>query len=246
MPTLLIADTLTPEGFNNLAPPIQVALFLGALSFAVSMLVCVTAFTRIIIVLSFVRRALTTNEIPPNPVIMGLAVFLTLFVMTPTLEKIWSDGIKPWMDSEQKAREAEEAESGSSSSPTVPKFSAWDAWQVASRELSAFMLHNTREQDVLLFLEMAEKPVPEDWSQTPLQILVPAFVVSELKTAFIMGFCIYIPFLLIDLVVSTLLMSLGMMMMTPAMISTPCKLLLFVLADGWQLISRALVTSFSH
>ncbi len=240
---LLLADSLSPEGFGNLAAPLQVALFLGALSFAISMLVCMTAFTRIIIVLSFVRRALTTNEIPPNPVIMGLAVFLTLFVMAPTLENIYSKAVQPYLKAQEETAALVDT---ASQSPTsiAATFSLEDAWNVTSAELSAFMLHNTREQDLLLFLEMAGKSVPEQWSDTPIHVLVPAFVVSELKTAFIMGFCIYIPFLLVDLVVSTLLMSLGMMMMTPAMVSTPCKLLLFVLADGWSLISRALVTSF--
>lgn len=241
--SLLLADTLPQEAFQDLAPPLQIALFLGAISLAVSLLVCVTAFTRIIIVLSFVRRALTTNEIPPNPVVMGLAVFLTFYVMAPVIERIWQEGVQPWMAARQAARNAAELEPWTAPQPA---FTAMDAWNVTARELTGFMLHNTREQDLLLFLEMADHAPPSEWSQTPLHILVPAFVVSELKTAFLMGFCIYIPFLLVDLVVSTLLMSLGMMMMTPAMISTPCKLLLFVLADGWQLISRALVTSFGQ
>lgn len=242
MPGYWIAQAVTGEGFNNLAPPLQVALFLGAMSFAVSILVSVTAFTRIIIVLSFVRRALTTNEIPPNPVIMGLAIFLTLFVMAPTLERIHQGAIQPWMAAQQAARSGD----GTALTGTDPAatFTARDAWQVISAELTAFMLHNTREKDLQLFLEMSGKPEPSRPELTPLHVLVPAFIVSELKTAFIMGFCIYIPFLLIDLVVSTMLMSLGMMMMTPAVISTPCKLLLFVLADGWLLISRSLVSSF--
>lgn len=218
---------------SNLAPPIQVAVLLGALSFATAMLVCVTAFTRIIIVLSFVRRALSTQEIPPNQVLMGLSLFLTLFVMAPTFESIHEKAIIPLLESKDAAEPGEE-----------PAFGYLDAWQIASGELKKFMLHNTRTSDLALFFELAETEPPSQRLQTPLKVAVPAFIISELKTAFIMGFCIYIPFLLIDLVVSTILMALGMMMMPPVVVSTPCKLLLFVLVDGWQLISRALVASF--
>jgi flagellar biosynthetic protein FliP len=167
-----------------------------------------------------------------------------MFVMAPTLERIYDGAVKPWMESEAAIREA--AVSESPAATANPPFTIQDAWTVASKELAAFMLHNTRRDDLALFLQMANHPVPSDESlmEIPLHIIVPSFVVSELKTAFIMGFCIYIPFLLVDLVVSTLLMSLGMMMMTPATVSTPCKLLLFVLVDGWHLISRSLVESF--
>ncbi len=256
MPGLYIAEITNPDQFGELAPPMQVALFLGALSFAVSALVSVTAFTRIIIVLSFVRRALTTSEIPPNPVLMGLAIFLTMFVMAPTLERIYEGAIAPLMAAQQSERAladgavaelpGDEIQSASVSRSGQEKFTAMDAWKVASRELSAFMLHNTRRDDLALFLQLAKHPEPDEehMAEVPLHILVPAFVISELKTAFIMGFCIYIPFLLVDLVVSTLLMSLGMMMMTPATVATPCKLLLFVLVDGWHLISKSLVESF--
>lgn len=235
---MLLAQALDKGAFEQLAPPLQVAIFLGALSFGMGMLVSVTAFTRIIIVLSFVRRALTTQEIPPNPVILGLSMFLTLFVMAPTISQINSTAVQPYLEAQRLAA------AGPEQASTTPAFGIAEAWQNTSVALHAFMLHNTREADLQLFIELSNSPVPSDLSQIPLQVMVPAFVVSELKTAFIMGFCIYIPFLLIDLVVSTVLMSLGMMMMPPVVVATPCKLLLFILVDGWQLISRALVTSF--
>jgi flagellar biosynthetic protein FliP len=220
---------------SDLNAPMQIALLLGALSFATAMLVCVTAFTRIIIVLSFVRRALSTQEIPPNQVLLGLSIFLTMFVMAPTFEAIHTGAITPLLEAQQRA----------SDSDTEPDFDIDDAWAVTSSELKEFMMNNTRTNDLALFFELSEEPVPSQRIDTPLKIMVPAFIISELKTAFIMGFCIYIPFLLIDLVVSTILMALGMMMMPPVVVSTPCKLLLFILVDGWQLITRALVSSFS-
>ncbi|MCC9602938.1 flagellar type III secretion system pore protein FliP [Stieleria sp. JC731] len=224
----------SPEMFSDLAPPLQVAALLGMLSFAVAMLVSVTAFTRIIIVLSFVRRALSTQEIPPNQVMMGLSLFLTLFVMAPTFEKIHQDAVIPLMEAQANQEEGE-----------PPTFGYIDAWQAASEPLKEFMMTNTRTSDLALFFELSDTPPPSQRIDTPMKVAVPAFIISELKTAFIMGFCIYIPFLLIDLVISTILMALGMMMMPPVVVSTPCKLLLFVLVDGWQLISRALVASFA-
>lgn len=226
------------DAFGDLAPPLQIALFLGALSFLTAMLVSVTAFTRIVIVLSFVRRALATQEIPPNPVLLGLSVFLTIFVMAPTLQSINSNGIEPFL-AYYNATEDEEVE----------EFGYTALWHVTSAELKTFMLGNTRPSDLQLFIDLSsQEQFPTlDVASTeslPLQVIVPAFIISELKTAFIMGFCLYIPFLLIDLVVSTILMSLGMMMMPPVVVSTPCKLLLFVLVDGWQLLTRALVSSF--
>ena len=240
MDFLLIAETSTEtisdpsQFFSELAPPLQVAVLLGALSFATAMLVSATAFTRIIIVLSFVRRALSTQEIPPNQVMLGLSVFLTMFVMAPTFERIYQNAVVPYVEAQDAAGDEGPAE-----------FSFVDAWNVASMELKTFMLYNTRTDDLELFYELSETPIPSERLQTPMKVAVPAFIISELKTAFIMGFCIYIPFLLIDLVVSTILMALGMMMMPPVVVSTPCKLLLFVLVDGWQLISKALVASFA-
>jgi flagellar biosynthetic protein FliP len=230
--TFLIAQSETAVdagSFDTLAPPLQVALFLGALSFATAALVSLTAFTRIIIVLSFVRRALSTQEIPPNQVLLGLSLFMTIFVMAPTFDAIHQDGIQPYLEA-QKLQQ--------------PDKDLSHVWNVAKDEFHTFMLHHTREADLMLFVELSETSLDLPPEQTPIKVLIPAFIISELKTAFIMGFCIYIPFLLIDLVISTVLMSLGMMMMPPVIVSTPCKLLLFVLVDGWHLISRALVNSF--
>lgn len=239
MDLLMLGQVTTDVGkesefFSNLAPSLQIAVLLGALSFATAALVSVTAFTRIIIVLSFVRRALSTQEIPPNQVLLGLSLFLTLFVMAPTFETIHKDAITPLLEASQQT-----------DSESAPEFAFGDAWSVVKVELKTFMMHNTRTDDFELFFDLSNTQPPTERIDTPLTIMVPAFIISELKTAFIMGFCIYIPFLLIDLVVSTILMALGMMMMPPVVVSTPCKLLLFILVDGWQLIARALVSSFA-
>lgn len=205
--------------FDNLAPPIQVALFLGGMALLTAMFVSMTAFTRIVIVLSFTRRALAAQEIPPNPVLIGLSMFLTLFVMGPTLDRIDDAAIQPWMTGDLEAVPAARA--------------GWD-------ELRVFMLKHTRKNDLRLFLHLAKAKDVKTVEQIPARVLIPSFVISELKTAFVMGFCIYIPFLLIDLVVSTVLMSLGMMMMPPVVVSAPIKLLLFVVVDGWHLVARGL------
>ncbi len=212
------------EAFQNLSPPIQVALFLGSLALITTALVGVTSFTRIVIVLSFVRRAMTTQEIPPNPTVIGLAMFLTIFTMGPTFDEVATNAIKPYLNKEVEATQAIER---------------------ASTVMHGFMMKHTRTHDLALFISMAGGEPPQSANETPMRVLIPAFMVSELKTAFIMGFCIYIPFILVDLLVSTVLMSLGMMMMPPVVISAPFKLLLFVLVDGWHLVARALGMSFS-
>ena len=209
--------------FSGLAPPLQIAIFLGGMVLLTSILVSLTAFTRIVIVLSFVKRALATQEIPPSPVLIGLSLFLTMFVMGPTLDAVADRAVTPMLNSEIETTEA-----------------ARRAWT----ELRTFMLKHTRKNDLALFLHLSELKHVESAAEVPGRILVPAFVISELKTAFIMGFYIYIPFLLIDLVVSTVLMSLGMMMMPPVVVSTPFKIMLFVLVDGWHLITHALSLSF--
>lgn len=219
----IVEGVTQAEGFSSLAPQMQIALFLGALVLLSSLLVTLTSFTRIVIVLSFVRRALTTQEIPPNQVLLGLSLFLTLFTMGPTLEAIELKAVQPYM--------AEE-------------LTAVEAWQAGWTELRAFMLRQTRQQDLALFIDLAKVGPVSTPQDTPARVLVPAFVTSELKTSFIMGFCIYVPFLLVDLVVSVVLMSLGMMMMPPVVVSTPLKILLFVLVDGWRLIMQALAMSF--
>ena len=227
----LLGQVPSPDSFGELAPPLQIAIFLGAMSFATAALVSLTAFTRIIIVLSFVRRALSTQEIPPNQVVLGLSFFLTLFVMAPTIEKINTNAVQPYLAAQKTEK-------------TKKDFQIDDLWKAASQEIGDFMLVHTRGNDLQLFMDLSEAPQYLEASDVPLKILVPAFIISELKTAFIMGFCIYIPFLLIDLVISTVLMSLGMMMMPPVVISAPFKILLFVLVDGWQLVARALGSSF--
>ncbi len=211
------------DAFQGLSPQIKVALFLGGMALISAALVTMTAFTRIVIVLSFVRRALSTQEIPPTQVILGLSLFLTLFVMGPTLATIEQDAVRPYL---------EETIDGAT------------AWRNGSQALHGFMIRQTRKADIALFARMAEISTIRTPADTPLRVLIPAYVISELKTAFIMGFCLYIPFILIDLVVSVILMSLGMMMMPPMVISTPFKILLFVLVDGWQLIARVLSMSF--
>ncbi|CAK9027113.1 Flagellar biosynthetic protein FliP [Durusdinium trenchii] len=214
---------LESEGFNSLAPQVQVALFLGGMVLLSSALVTMTAFTRIVIVLSFVRRALATQEIPPTPVSLGLSIFLTLFVMGPTLEEIESQAVVPYLQ--------EQIDGG-------------EAWSRGSQTLKRFMIAQTRKEELALFVELADVDALETPLDTPMRILVPAFVISELKTAFIMGFCLYSPFLLVDIVISVVLMSLGMMMMPPVVVSAPFKLLLFILVDGWQLVTKALSLSF--
>ncbi len=237
------ASSIDPSAFNDLAPPIQIALFLGAMSFATAALVSLTAFTRIVIVLSFVRRALSTQEIPPNQVMIGLSLFLTIFVMAPTFDQIYQTGIVPYLSAQK--QDDDELKSDALK----------NLMTVGTTEIKSFMLMHTRTSELDLFvgLSNSELPVEDtnsesellyDINSIELKVLIPAFIISELKTAFIMGFCIYIPFLLIDLVISTVLMSLGMMMMPPVIISTPCKLLLFVLVDGWMLISSALMKSY--
>ena len=225
-PVDLAEQVSQTNGFQDLAPPLQVALFLGGMVLISTALVMLTSFTRIVIVLSFVRRALTTQEIPPTPVLIGLSLFLTVFVMGPTFHNINQNAIEPFLKEEG-------------------GISAKVAWQLGANEFHHFMRKQTRKNDLALFIHMSGIRTPETPEDTPLRVLIPAFVISELKTAFIMGFCIYIPFLLIDLVVSTILMAMGMMMMPPVVISTPLKILLFVLVDGWHLISRALTASFA-
>jgi flagellar biosynthetic protein FliP len=219
-----IIEHVTQSGtFQNLSSPVQTALILGALVLIPSLLVCVTGFTRIAIVLSFARKAVTAQDIPPNSVLLGLSLFLTLFVMGPTFEEINQNAVTPYIDG---------------------KIAGAQAWTAGSESLKNFMLHQTRRQDLALFIHMAKIDPPEDPAATPMHVLVPAFVISELKTAFIMGFCIYLPFLLVDLVVASVLTSMGMMMMPPVVVSAPFKILLFILADGWHLVARALSLSF--
>lgn len=219
-----VAEQLSESGFlQNLSPPIQMSLMLGSLVLLPAALACLTCFTRIMIVLSFVRRGMSTQEIPPNSVLLGLSLFLTFFIMQPTWNKLSEKAISPYLAGE------------------IPGLHALRAGTDIQKE---FMLRQTRKQDLALFLKMSQAGPIQEPKDTPIAALIPAFMISELKTAFLMGFCVYLPFLLVDIVVSTVLMSMGMMMMPPVIISTPFKVLLFVLADGWHLIALAVNQSF--
>jgi flagellar biosynthesis protein FliP len=203
---------------------LQFFLLLTVLSLVPAVLMMVTSFVRITIVLSFVRNAMGAQQMPPNQVLVGLALFLTLFVMAPTWQRINSDALQPYMTNQ------------------LPADQAFDR---GSQPLRDFMFKQVRERDLALFIQVGGLPQPQTQADVPTYALVPAFMISELKTAFQMGFMIMVPFLVIDIVVSSVLMSMGMMMLPPASISLPFKLLLFVMADGWHLIVRSLITSFS-
>ncbi len=216
---------LPGEESSRLSSAVEIALLLTLLSLLPAILISVTSFTRIVIVLSFVRRALSVNELPPNPVIIGLALFLTTFVMAPVAERIYE---KAWVPYEEQELES------------------WEAFDIAWGEMRTFLVANTRESELTLFAEMSGYEAPEgEAAEPPLTVVVPAFVLSELKTAFQMGFLLFLPFLVIDLVVSSILLSMGMFMLPPVMISTPFKVLVFVLVDGWHLICQSVVTSFN-
>jgi flagellar biosynthetic protein FliP len=207
---------------------IEIALLLAVLALVPAALITLTCFTRIVIVLSFVRRSLSTNELPPNPVIIGLALFLTSFVMSPVIKRIYVDAYVPYR-AEQLAGE--------------------DALAVAWGDLRGFLLANTRQSELALFADLAKVEAPADGTaltsdDLPFTVVVPAFILSELKTAFQMGFLLFLPFLVIDLVIASVLISMGMFMLPPVMISTPFKILLFVLIDGWHLVCESLVSSF--
>lgn len=204
-------------------PIINVFLLISFLSLLPAMLIMFTSFTRIVIVLSFLRQALGGQQIPPNPVIIGLALFLTLFIMSQPLDTISKDAIKPYI---------------------AKQITIEEALKKAEPTIKDFMLKQTRQKDIALFLDINKEKPPATPEETPLRVLVPAFAISELKTAFEIGFLIYLPFLIIDMVVSSILLSMGMMMLPPVLISLPFKLLLFVLVDGWNLVVGSLVRSF--
>ena len=201
---------------------IQVLFVITLLSMAPSIVLLMTCFSRIVIVLSFVRNALTLQGAPANQVIIGLSLFLTYFVMEPVWSKVQANALQPYMEK---------------------KITSAQAVEEASKPIRSFMLRQTRAKDVELFVELAKIP-PTAPEAMPLRVVIPAFIISELRTAFQMGFLIFVPFILIDIVVATVLMSMGMMMMPPATIALPLKILLFVLVDGWSLIVRSLLMSF--
>lgn len=203
---------------------VQLVGLITLLSLAPSILVMVTSFTRIVVVLSLLRTAIGLQSAPPNSVMVSLALFLTLFVMGPTLQKSYDDGIAPLIAGTIQVEEA---------------------FNRASLPIHDFMAANVREDDVRLFYDMSSTPPPEDTATIPLQILVPAFMISELRRAFEIGFLLFLPFVIIDMVVASVLMSMGMMMLPPVVISLPFKLIFFVLVDGWHLVAGSLIRSFN-
>ena len=202
---------------------IQIFLLMTVLSIAPAILMMVTAFTRIVVVLSILRHALSTNTAPPNSVIMSLAIFMTAFIMAPTFSSAWDMGVKPLVDG---------------------KINESQAFDRTSQPFHDFMMKHVREKDLSLFMNMAKTPTVDKPEDTPLQALIPAFMISELLKAFEIGFLIYVPFIIIDMVIASVLMSMGMMMLPPMMLSLPFKLIFFVLVDGWYLLVGSLVQSF--
>jgi flagellar biosynthetic protein FliP len=220
-----LPDFSTRENFSS---ALQIIVLLTVLSLAPAILIMMTSFTRIIIVLSLLRQALGTQQLPPNQVLIGLAMFMTFLVMGPTWNRVNNEALRPYLD-------------GRIDQPTALK--------LAEKPVREFMIKQIQragnDEDVILFAEFAKQdPPPQTWSDVGTMTLIPAFMLSELKTAFLMGFKVYLPFLIIDIVISTILISMGMMMLPPVMISLPFKLLLFVLVDGWRLITTGLMVSF--
>ena len=210
-------------GGTSFSVPIQTLLFFTSLSFLPAMLLMITGFTRIVIVLSLMRQALGTQSAPPNQVIVGLSLFLTFFVMGPTLDKVYQDAYLPY----------------SNGTATFEQ-----SLNKAEAPMRQFMLKQTRQSDLSLFAKLAKLDANVKGETAPMRVLVPAFVTSELKSAFQIGFMIFIPFLVIDIVVASVLMSLGMMMLSPVLVALPFKLMLFVLADGWNILIGSLAASF--
>jgi len=202
---------------------VQILVLLTVLSLAPSILVMVTSFTRIVVVLSFLRSALGVQQTPPNAVLISLALFLTAFVMTPTLEQSYRDGLVPLL---------------------ANQISEEEAIKRSLKPVHGFMMAHVREQDLRLFMTMSKTPETTEADQTPLRALVPAFMISELRRAFEIGFLLFLPFVIIDMVVASVLMSMGMMMLPPVVISLPFKLIFFVLVDGWHLVAGSLVQSY--
>jgi flagellar biosynthesis protein FliP len=214
---------LQVNGVGAVSAPLQIVLFLTLLSFIPAILVIMTSFTRIAIVFHFLRQALGTQEMPSNQMLVGLTLFLTFFIMAPVGERIHADAVQPAM---------------------AGQIDLTEALTRGAPPLREFMLKQTREADLALFVELGKVPRPNNASELPMRVVIPAFAISELKTGFQMGFFLFVPFLLIDLVVSTTLLSMGMLQLPPAMISLPFKILLFVLIDGWHLLVGSLVKSF--
>lgn len=218
--SLNLSQTTDPR---QIVDTIRLLLLLTTLALAPAILLLMTSFTRVVIVLSFVRSALATQQTPPNQILIGLALFLTFFIMAPVYSQVKSEAIDPFL---------------------AGQITQEEALAAGEQPLRDFMYRQTREKDVALFVNMAAIAQPQTKEDIPMHVLVPAFVISELKTAFQMGFLIYIPFLIIDLVIASTLMAMGMFMVPPIMISLPFKLMLFVLVDGWYLVVKSLLESF--
>ncbi|MDD4343276.1 MAG: flagellar type III secretion system pore protein FliP [Eubacteriales bacterium] len=215
-----LTNATEPE---DVAMSLQIVFLLTILTLAPGILILMTSFTRVVIVLSFVRQGLATQQMPPNQVIIGLALFITFFVMSPVFSEVNTNAIQPYMNEE---------------------ISQGEALDNALSPVREFMFKYTREADLAMFISASDTIRPETKDDVPLYVLVPAFVISEIKTAFQIGFLIFIPFLVIDMIVASVLMSMGMMMLPPMMISLPFKILLFVLVDGWHMVVRSLITGF--
>jgi flagellar biosynthesis protein FliP len=208
---------------SDIVSVLRIVMMLTVLTLAPAILIMMTSFTRIVVVLSFIRQALGTQQMPPNQLIVGLALFLSFFVMAPTWKQISANAVEPFLNE---------------------KIDQKMAYERAEAPLREFMFNQTREKDLELFLSLSKEAKPKSRDEVPTYVLVPSFVISELKTAFQIGFMLYLPFLVLDMVVASVLMAMGMMMLPPVVISLPFKLLLFVLVDGWELVVGSLVKSF--
>ncbi|MBX3331941.1 MAG: flagellar type III secretion system pore protein FliP [Nitrospira sp.] len=211
------------DGPKQTAVVIQILILLTVLSLAPALFIMVTSFTRIVIVLAFLRQALGTQAVPPNQVLLSLALFLTMFIMAPVGQAVYNNALQPLM---------------------AEQISYEDAWKKGIEPVRSFMLRQVREKDLELFIKLSRMPKPDRVEDVPTQAIIPAFILSELRIAFQIGFLIYIPFLIVDMVVASILMSMGMMLLPPVVISLPFKLILFVLADGWYLVVGSMVRSF--
>jgi flagellar biosynthetic protein FliP len=218
--TISLGDASSPE---QVAPALKILLLLTVLSLAPAILISMTSFTRIAIVLSFVRQALGSQNLPPTQVVMALSLLLTFVVMAPVAQRMNSEVLEPYQHKQINEQQA---------------------YTRASEVAAAFLVPQTRQSDLLLFYELSKTPAPKDASGVSLHLLVPAFMISELRTGFEMGFLIFLPFVLIDLIVASILTAMGMVMLPPTMLAMPLKLLLFVVVDGWALLTRSLVASF--
>lgn len=234
MISLMMAGIFTPasaqelsldlgEDFALSGQIVQILVLMTVLSLAPAILVVITSFTRIIIVFSLLRSAMGTQQTPPNVVLISLALFMTAFIMAPTIEEAYEQGVSPLMDE---------------------IITEDEAYERITTPFHTFMMSQVREKDLQLFVDLSRSEIPEQQSDTPIQVLIPAFIISELRRAFEIGFLIFIPFIIIDMIVASILMSMGMMMLPPVLISLPFKLIFFVMVDGWHLLVGSLIQSF--